>query len=125
VDDAETLGALGREDLRKILTALGRAVSGNLAKAEFISKIVELAEATEFAPIVPPAPEKAPKAPKGAAGGPKAEGVCGKLWAMYDAALAGGDLNRKTCLEQAAAAGINPATAKTQWQRWRTARGLV
>lgn len=56
---------------------------------------------------------------------PKAESLCGQLWAAYDAMLAEGSLNAKAVAAYAEANNINMHTAKTQYARFKTFNGLT
>lgn len=61
----------------------------------------------------------------GAVNRPKAESLCGQLWAVYDAMLADGTLNAKAVTAYAEANGVNMHTAKTQYARFKTFNGLT
>lgn len=76
-----------------------------------------------------PKKEKAVKAPKIEQNGisrPGAGTATGKVWEIADSIsqATGKPASRKSVLEDAQAAGINPATAATQYGRWRKFHGL-
>ena len=49
---------------------------------------------------------------------PKAAGKCAQLHSMWQEAGAGDLLPRAFALEMAVAQGVNPSTARTQYQLW-------
>lgn len=73
-----------------------------------------------------PAPAKV-KDEKNGVTRPGADSSTGKVWAIADAesAKAGKPAERKPVLEAAKAAGINEATAATQYGRWCKYHGIV
>lgn len=76
-----------------------------------------------------PAPQAEPKPEKDQQNGitrPKAETKTGRVWAIADAQSKnlGSPAPRKPVLEEAKSEGINPATAATQYGRWRKYHGL-
>lgn len=73
--------------------------------------------------------EAAPKPPKDMRNGitrPGAEGKCGKVWAIADAVSdkAGRPATRLEVVAACTQAGLEAATASTQFGRWRTYWGL-
>lgn len=75
-----------------------------------------------------PAKEKAPAAPKDSKNGvtrPKSGTTVGKIWDIADKLAKGGkDVKRSDVLAQTKAAGINDATAATQFGKWRRYNGI-
>lgn len=89
-------------------------------------------KAEKAAPKTAPkaAKEKAPKVAKDAKNGvtrPKAGTAVGKIWDFADKAstLPGKVASRADVLAKAEAAGINPATAATQYGKWRRYNGIT
>lgn len=72
--------------------------------------------------------EKAPAAPKDSKNGvtrPKSGTTVGKIWDIADKLAKGGkDVKRSDVLAQTKAAGINDATAATQFGKWRRYNGI-
>lgn len=58
---------------------------------------------------------------------PKAEGLCGRAWAMFDevSKANGSPASIGETLPKATAAGINEATVRTQYARWRKFYGVT
>jgi hypothetical protein len=61
-------------------------------------------------------PSSAPSAPKG--------GVTAQVWAIADHVYGDGPLDRGAIIDACLAAGINKATAGTQYSKWKRARGI-
>lgn len=53
---------------------------------------------------------------------PRPEGLCGKVWAIADAmsAAIGGPVSISALQKETSAAGLNDATTRTQYARWKT-----
>lgn len=73
-----------------------------------------------------PKPEKIPAIVQNGISRPKADTATGKVWEIADAESTkkGGPAARKEVLDVASEAGINAATAATQYGRWRKFHGL-
>ena len=53
---------------------------------------------------------------------PKATSTTGKVWMIADRLLATGSTDRKAVIAACVAEGINPATASTQYGKWRASK---
>ena len=92
-------------------------------KGKAVARVWELLEACEKFRVVreakPTSSAAEPHQPKDLTKG------TGLVWAIADKVLKKNpDATRSDVMEACAAAGVNPATAATQWQRYRTAHGL-
>lgn len=93
--------------------------------------IEPVAPAPVAAPVASPvaAPAKAVKAPKVAQEvrngitRPKANGICGKAWAIFD--NMGPTAQNKDAVYEGDKQGINEYTIRTQIYRWRTFNGIA
>lgn len=109
IRDQETLLSYSRDELRALLAGLGLEVKANWPKAQFVEKVVNMAEAAEFAPINPPkSPEPAP-APKVKKEHAPREGKVGVKVALRRALEAGEVVDIKVW----AAAGYGEVSFKT------------
>jgi hypothetical protein len=71
-------------------------------------------------------PVKAPKVARETANGvmrPKAEGLCGQCWDLFDGISAGGPVKMAEAVAVGTAASLNDATVRTQYNRWRKFNG--
>lgn len=108
------------------------------AKAEADKKAAEVKAAKEKA-AADKAAEKAAKAAQAAEAKvkvtlpqqngvtrPRPEGACGRVWALADtiSARIGQPVPISMLLKETAAAGLNDATTKTQYARWKTFNGV-
>ncbi len=103
------------------------------AKPEAPAQAAPVAPVAPVAPTAPAveatAPAKPPKAPKIAQNGVTRPGVnstTGKVWAFADSisATLKAPAPRADVMKACADAGINPATAATQYGKWRKFNGL-
>ena len=57
-------------------------------------------------------------------GKPSPSGATGKVWLIADRVYGQSGLDRKAIIDACIAEGINPATAGTQYSKWKKAKGL-
>lgn len=83
----------------------------------------------KVAPVEAPKPAK--KAASDGPGGPPVKGATAKVWVIADAYYAGLPANhvlnrtdRGAIIAKCEAEGINPATAATQFSKWKRSKGL-
>lgn len=74
----------------------------------------------------PPPLERVKQKTRGASGDgkPSPSGATGKVWLIADRVHAEKGLDRKAIIDACIAEGINPATAGTQYSRWKKSKGF-
>jgi len=117
VTDATDVEAQLKRDEMTVLynQATGADLKKFSNKVEGAARTFEAMEQHHYEPI--PAAQEKPAANRK----PKKNGAVAQVWELADNLQAKGETTRANLLAAAEAAGINPNTAKTQWQAWRKA----
>lgn len=94
-----------------------------VAEVEFPNRLRK--RPTSYKRIAQPSAPKAVREP-GEPGQAPTKGATGRVWEIADKVTAekGGTIDRGAIIAACEAAGINPATAATQFSKWRRARSV-
>jgi hypothetical protein len=122
-DEAKAV-AKAAADEAKAKAKAEKEAAAHAAKAEKEAKAKAAAEAKAAAK--PAKPAKVAQPSQNGVTRPRPEGSCGKVWALADAISAriGQPVPIAMLSKETALAGLNDATTRTQYARWKTFNGV-